>query len=65
MQYLMMGGTAPTQSCEPLWLGDAVGFANVFNFDPSDGQCHLDIHALAAVCAGNEAACNAVLSEGR
>ena len=64
MQYLM-GGAAPAESCEPLWLGDGVGFANVFSFDLADGQCHLDADALAAACDGNEAACNAVLAEGR
>lgn len=64
MQYLL-GGTAPSDSCEPLWLGDSVGFVNVFNFDLSDGQCHLDIDALEAACTGNEAACNEVLAEGR
>jgi hypothetical protein len=60
-----MGGAAPAESCEPLWLGDDVGFANVFSFDLADGQCHLDADALAAACDGNEAACNAVLAEGR
>jgi hypothetical protein len=64
MQYLL-GGAAPAESCEPLWLGDALGFVNVFNFDPSDGQCHLDVNALEAVCAGNEATCNEILAEGR
>ena len=65
VQYLVQGGAAPAESCEPLWLGDAVGFVNVFNFDPSDGQCHLDINALEAACAGNEATCNEILAEGR
>jgi hypothetical protein len=64
VQYLL-GGTAPNDSCEPLWLGDAVGFVNVFSFDLSDGQCHLDIDALEAACAGNEVACNGVLVAGR
>ena len=46
-------------------LGDAVGFVNVFNFDLSDGQCHLDVDALEAACSGNEAACNEILAQGR
>jgi len=64
MQYLL-GGAAPPDSCEPLWMGDSVGFVNVFNFDPSDGQCHLDIGALETACTGNEAACNEMLAVGR
>merc|ERR1712146_411356 len=64
VQYLM-GGTAPSEACEPLWLGDDVGFVNVFSFSQSDGGCHLDVAALEAACVGNEAACNEIVSEGR
>ena len=63
MAYLQ-GGSAPTQSCEPLWLG-ASGWANVFDYDPSDGLCKLNAASMAAACAGNEAECNAILVAGR
>ena len=61
VQHLSSGTPS---DCPPLWLGDAVGFVNVYSLG-RDGECHLSADALAAACVGFESECHAVLTSGR
>jgi hypothetical protein len=45
--------------CQPLYLGDAVGFANVFTL--SKDTCQLDSKELESVCQEHEKDCHALL----
>ena len=61
VQHLSSGTPS---DCPPLWLGDAVGFVNVYTTG-ADNECHLSADLLAAACVGFESECHAVLTSGR
>lgn len=48
--------------CQPLWLGDAVGFKNVFSYISASKTCTLDINQFKQECRGHEDACVYALS---
>jgi hypothetical protein len=55
---------APSTECQPLWLGNALGWANVFHWQSATKSCQLDSTKLQKICVGNEAACHFAISSG-
>jgi hypothetical protein len=51
-----------THECEPIYLGEDVGFVHVFHYADEDGTCHLDSAELASVCENYEDECRAFIS---
>ena len=42
-----------TPQCEQVFLGDDIGYANIFEYHEEDGTCQLSMSELAAVCTGD------------
>ena len=40
------------ERCDRVYLGADIGFANVFSWSDTEGDCQLDINELAKVCSG-------------
>jgi hypothetical protein len=58
------GSGVKGSECQPLWLGDAVGWANVFHWSSATQACELDSLRLQSVCVGHEDACRFAISAG-
>eukprot|EP01052_Picozoa_sp_SAG31_P058971 SAG31_NODE_18316_length_640_cov_1.772643_1_plen_160_part_10 len=53
---------ADTPQCDPVFLGNDIGFANVFEYHDSDGTCTLSIDELSDVCAEHFDECMSFLA---
>ena len=53
----------PVPECDPIFLGEDVGFANVFEYHDEDGTCKLSMSELAHVCGTKYLACLAFLRD--
>ena len=53
-----------TPSCEPIYLGADIGFANVMEFHDEDGSCTLSMSELATVCSVHYLECISFLTSG-
>jgi hypothetical protein len=51
-------------ACDPVYLGEAIGFANIMTFHDSDGSCSISMAELAAVCELHFAECMSFLNSG-
>jgi hypothetical protein len=53
---------AQEELCEPIFLGDDIGFQNIMEYHDDDGSCTLSIAELATVCAAFYAECLSFLA---
>jgi len=42
----------PPPACDPVFLGDQMGFVNIMVYNDADGSCEISMAELAAVCSG-------------
>merc|ERR1711871_1819961 len=56
--------TSDGSECQPLYLGEHIGWATVNRYDTVSGQCTLDSQALGEVCDAYPAECAAYLNVG-
>jgi hypothetical protein len=50
--------------CEPVYLGEDIGFANIMSYHDDDGSCTISMAELATVCEAHFAACLSFLQSG-
>ena len=44
----------PTEQpqCEPVFLGDQMGFVNIMRYNDADGSCEISMEELLTLCSG-------------
>eukprot|EP01047_Picozoa_sp_COSAG01_P080404 COSAG01_NODE_15623_length_1318_cov_2.561116_1_plen_288_part_01 len=54
-----------TPTCDAVFLGANIGFANIFEYHDSDGTCKIDINELESVCNQHYAECLSFLASSK